>query len=242
MKALEIKNFVKKYGDFEAVKGIDLEVKEGEFFGFLGPNGAGKSSTIHAMVGISTITDGQIKIFGVDADKNYKEARALIGHSPQEFNIDIFMPVEKILWYMGGYYGMPREKRKERLEEMLNVFELLDLRKKQFRHLSGGQKRRTMLARAMMHDPKLLILDEPTAGIDVELRNELHEYLKKINKQGKTIFLTSHYLEEVEKLCERVAIIDGGKIVAVGTRDEFTKDGKNLEKAYLEITAKQKKK
>lgn len=238
MHALEIKNFTKTYGDFTAVDKLNLTIKPGEFFGFLGPNGAGKSSTIHSIVGINTFEEGNIAVFGHDVQHNYKAARACIGHSPQEFNIDIFMPVTKILWYVGGYYGIKKTERKARMEELIKIFELQKHRDKQFRQLSGGLKRRVMLARAMMHDPDLLILDEPTAGVDVELRNELHVYLKRINEEGKTILLTSHYLEEVEKLCQRIAIIFEGKLLTVGDKKDLVKKGKTLEETYLELTKK----
>ncbi len=238
MNALEITNFTKRYGKTVAVDSISLSVKPGEFFGFLGPNGAGKSTTIHCITGIARFTEGTISVFGHDVNQDYREARKKIGLSPQEFNIDIFAPIRKILWYVGGFYGMSREERKKRTEEMIKVFELEKHAEKQFRQLSGGLKRRVMLARAMMHDPQLLILDEPTAGVDVELRHELWDYLRKINEAGKTILFTSHYLEEVERLCNRIAIIYEGKIVAVGDKSEFVKEGSNLEKKYLELTRK----
>ena len=237
MNALEITNFTKRYGNNTAVDNISFDIKEGEFFGFLGRNGAGKTTTISCATGSATITEGTISVFGIDADKQYREARRLIGLSPQEFNVDIFATAEKILWYVAGFYSMPKSKRKARMEELFDIFDLQEHKTKQFRQLSGGLKRRVMLARAMIHDPKLLILDEPTAGVDVELRHEMWEYLKKINKQGKTILLTSHYLEEVEMLCNRVGIIDSGKIVAIGDKSEFTKNG-SLEKRYLELTKK----
>lgn len=239
MNALEIQGFSKLYDDFTAVDNITLSIPKGEFFGFLGPNGAGKSSTIHAITGINTISKGSIKVFGIDVANDYKMARTKIGLSPQEFNIDIFLPVEKILRFNGGLFGLDKNEREQQVEKMLDVFELQDHRKKEFRQLSGGLKRRAMLARAMMHDPDLLILDEPTAGVDVELRHELWEYLKKINKEGKTILLTSHYLEEVELLCNQIAVINNGKIVLEGSKKELTKGGKTLEQTYLEVTKKQ---
>jgi len=238
--ALEIVNFTKRYGKLTAVDNISLEIKQGEFFGFLGPNGAGKTTTIHCATGINTFTEGTIKVFGVDVRKDYREARKKIGLSPQEFNIDIFSTTRKILWYVGGYYGMPRTERKKRIDEMLKIFELDEHADKPFRNLSGGLKRRVLLARAMVHDPELLILDEPTAGVDVELRRELWRYLQEINAQGKTILFTSHYLEEVERLCNRIAIINNGKIVAIGDREEFLKNGDNLETTYLRITGSTK--
>lgn len=241
MHALDISQLVKKYGDNTAVDNISFSVAQGEFFGFLGPNGAGKSTTISAITGIGTYDSGDISVFGIDVKKEYREARKKVGLSPQEFNIDIFAPVDKILWYVGGYYGIPRAERKKRIEELLERFELVKHRTKEFRMLSGGLKRRVMLARALMHDPDLLILDEPTAGVDVELRHELWEYLQEINAAGKTILLTSHYLEEVELLCNRVAIINNGKIVSIGSKEEFTENGKTLEKRYLEMISDTKK-
>lgn len=234
--ALSIQHFTKRYGDFVAVDDVTLSIAPGEFFGFLGPNGAGKTTTISCVTGIGTFTEGDIRVFGVDVRKNFREARKKIGLSPQEFNIDIFAPVEKILWYMGGYYGMPKKDRQARIDELLKRFDLEKHRDKPFRHLSGGLKRRVMLARAMIHSPELLILDEPTAGVDVELRRELWTYLRELSAAGKTIILTSHYLEEVEQLCNRIAIIYNGKIVAVGDKSEFTQGGRKLEERYLELT------
>jgi len=236
MNALEIKNFTKTYGDLTAVDNISIIVKQGEFFGFLGKNGAGKTSTISAITGIGTITSGEITVFGIDVEKEYKEARKKIGLCPQEFNVDTFAKVKDILLHVGGYFGLSKKERQTRLEDVLNIFELEDHKEKQFRQLSGGLKRRLMLARAMMHDPELLILDEPTAGVDVELRHELWAYLKQINKAGKTIIFTSHYLDEVEELCERVAIMDKGKIIADAPKSDFTNDGSTLEAKYLELT------
>ena len=236
MHALEIKNLVKSYGKKEAVSDVSFTVEPGEFFGFLGPNGAGKTSTIHSIVGIAKITSGSISLFGHDVEKDYRAARAQVGVSPQEFNVDIFAKVWKLLDYVGGYYGLPKAKRLARVEELLKQFGLEEHKNKKFMELSGGLKRRVMLARAMVHDPKILILDEPTAGVDVDLRHQLWKDLQDLNKKGKTIVLTSHYLEEVELLCERIAIINKGKIVAIGKKDEFTKNGKKLEDTYLAIT------
>ncbi len=234
---LTIKNLTKKYGEKVALDNISLEIKKGEFFGFLGPNGAGKTTTINCIVGINTIQSGSINLFGLDVVKDYREARAKVGISPQEFNVDIFAAPEKILYYVGGYYGMSKKERNKRIDELCEQLGLQEHRDKPFRTLSGGLKRRVMLARALIHDPELLILDEPTAGVDVELRLELWEHLRRINKQGKTILFTSHYLEEVEKLCSRIAIINKGKLVAVENTSEMTKDG-TLEKRYLELTKK----
>ncbi len=236
MDALRIAGFSKSYGEAKAVDDISFTIKKGEFFGFLGPNGAGKSTTIHCITGIGKITSGTIEVFGKNVESDYRAARQEIGLSPQEFNVDIFAPVTDILYYVGGFYGMTKAQRKARIPELLAAFDLEKHKTKQFRQLSGGLKRRVMIARAMMHDPDLLILDEPTAGVDVELRHELWKYLQKINAEGKTILLTSHYLEEVELLCNKIAIINGGKIVALGDKSEFVGNGKTLEKRYLELT------
>ena len=201
----------------------------------MGPNGAGKTTTIGAITGIVKFDQGVIKVFDKDVVVDYREARMMIGISPQENNVDILAPAEKILWYIGGYYGMTRNERKEKIPELLKLFDLERHKEKEFIMLSGGLKRRVMLARAMMHDPKLLILDEPTAGVDVELRHELWDYLKKINQQGKTILFTSHYLEEVEQLCNKIAVINKGEIIALDKKEKFTENGSSLEKTYLEL-------
>lgn len=234
---LSIEHLTKKYGTNIAVNDVSLSISRGAFYGLLGPNGAGKSSIIHCITGISTVTSGTITIDGVDAVTDYKEARKKVGLSPQEFNVDIFATPEQLLDYVGGYYGMKKEERLPRREELLTRFDLQQHRKKKFQQLSGGLKRRVMLARGLMHAPELLILDEPTAGVDVEQRHDLWDYLRELNEQrGKTIILTSHYLEEVEHLCNEIAIINNGKIVAQGSKGEFIKEGNSLESKYLEIT------
>ncbi|TSC73206.1 MAG: Uncharacterized protein G01um101470_228 [Parcubacteria group bacterium Gr01-1014_70] len=237
--ALEIQNLRKTYGSTVAVDDISFTIKQGEFFGFLGPNGAGKTTTIHCITGIAKITSGSIHVYGHDVVKEYREARRQVGLAPQEFNVDIFACVWDILDYVGGFYGMPKRERVKRIEYLVKQFDLEEHAKKEFRALSGGLKRRVMLARAMVHDPPFLILDEPTAGVDVELRHMLWNYLRELNKEGKTILLTSHYLEEVEILCNRVAIVHRGKVVALDDISTFLKDGKRLEHMYLEITKKQ---
>jgi ABC-2 type transport system ATP-binding protein len=219
-----------------AVDDLSLEVQPGEFFGFLGPNGAGKSTTIHCVTGIAEPTSGTIEIFGVDAVKDYREARRKIGLSPQEFNIDTFASTTQILDWMGGYFGMPAAERKARSDMLIERFDLGPHAKKQFRELSGGLKRRVVLARALIHDPELLILDEPTAGVDVELRRDLWRYLQELNRDGKTIVLTSHYLEEVERLCQTIAIISAGKIVWRGSKTDFVSQEGGIEGAYLRAT------
>jgi len=234
--AVEITHLRKSYGKHIAVDDLSFSIPRGEFFGFLGPNGAGKTTTIHCMTGIATYEEGSIKIFGIDAKHDYRKARMRIGFSPQEFNAGMFTKLWQVLDYMGGYYGIPKQKRRRRVEQLLDQFGLEEHKDKEFRELSGGYKRRAILARAMVHDPDLLILDEPTAGVDVELRHELWAHLRELNKKGKTIFLTSHYLEEVEMLCNRIAIINKGKIAVVGAKNDFMKDGKRLEEAYLKVT------
>jgi len=239
--ALEIKHLTKRYDKNVAVDDISFDVKKGEFFGFLGKNGAGKSSTIHSVTGIARFQEGVITVGGANVVKDYREARKKIGLSPQEFNLDMFTSVRRTLDFVGGYYGMRKKEREIRIEEMLEQFDLKDHADKPFQMLSGGLKRRAVLARAMLHDPELLILDEPTAGLDVELRRELWSYLKKLNKAGKTIVLTSHYLEEVEMLCNRIAIINNGKLITVGDKSEFVKEGSNLEQTYLRMIGRDKK-
>jgi ABC-2 type transport system ATP-binding protein len=235
--ALEIKNLSKVYkGGIRAVDDISLTVPKGAFFGFLGPNGAGKTTTIHCITGISYPTLGTIKVFGKDVVSDYKYTRASIGLSPQEFNTDLFAPVIKILDYMGGYYGMKSAFRRERIEKLLVQFDLVQYRNTPFQKLSGGFKRRVMLARALVHDPELLILDEPTAGVDVALRHDLWKYFTDLNKEGKTIILTSHYIEEVERLCDEIAIIHKSKMIKQGSKSALTEGGKKLEDVFLELT------
>ncbi len=233
---LTIDSLTKKYGDKVAVDNLSLSIKRGMFFGLLGPNGAGKSTTIKCITGIGKITSGRIIVDGFDVEKDYKEARGKVGLSPQDYNIDFFGTCEKNLDYMAGYYGIPKSIRTQRVHELLARFGLEEHRHKKFDQLSGGLKRRLVLARALVNRPTLLILDEPTAGIDVEQRIALWGYLRELNQAGTTIILTSHYLEEVEELCTDIAIINHGKIVAQGTKAEFIKDGSSLEKKYLAIT------
>jgi ABC-2 type transport system ATP-binding protein len=237
---LEIKNLVKIYGKGNkaktAVNNVSLSVKKGSFFGLLGPNGAGKSTIIQCITGISQPTSGQILVDGTDVVLDYKLARTKVGLSPQEFNVDIFSTPVELMDYMGGYYGIRADQRKVKIEELINRFDLSNHRDIKFQKLSGGLKRRTMLGRALIHTPDLLILDEPTAGVDVEQRRDLWAYLKELNEGGKTIILTSHYLEEVQYLCNEIAIINNGEIIAEGSKEDFTKDGSTLEEAYLKIT------
>lgn len=215
--AISIKNLTKKYGELEALRGIDLEVRQGEFFGLLGPNGAGKTTTINILSGLCNKTGGDVTLFGRDLVHDYRECRRLTGLVPQEFNFDQFVQVKKMMTFQGGYFGMAKKGRENRADELLAAFDLTDKSNVQVRQLSGGMKRRSIIARALMHSPKLLILDEPTAGVDVDLRKSLWSFLRKINKAGTTILLTTHYIEEAEALCDRIAIINGGRIIANDT-------------------------
>jgi ABC-2 type transport system ATP-binding protein len=240
--ALHLDTLVKRYPTgTEALKGVSLTIEQGDFFGLLGPNGAGKSTLIHCATGLARPTSGTVEIFGNDAVDHYREARQAVGLAPQEVNLDIFLTVEETLDYHGGYFGMARADRRERAAELLEAFSLVDKRHERTRFLSGGMKRRITLARALMHRPKLLILDEPTAGVDVELRLELWHYIRRINQEGTTVLLTTHYLEEAEQLCNRIAFIDHGQIAATGTSESLaaTYGVKSLEDAYLELVGRQ---
>ena len=212
--ALEITGLKKVYdNDVEALKGIDLKITKGDFFALVGPNGAGKSSTIGIISSITNKTDGNIKIFGVDIDQNFPKAKSFLGVVAQEINFSQFEKVEDIVITQAGFYGIPKDIAKARCKNLLKKLSLWDKRQDQARNLSGGQKRRLMIAKALVHEPKLLILDEPTAGVDIELRREMWDFLSDINKKGTTIILTTHYLEEAEQHCNNIAIIDEGSIV-----------------------------
>ncbi|EED35034.1 ribosomal protein S16 [Luminiphilus syltensis NOR5-1B] len=212
--ALKISSLTKTYDNgFEALKGIDLEVAEGAFFALLGPNGAGKSTTIGIVASLVSKSGGKVWIHGIDIDENFPLAKKQIGIVPQEFNFNIFEKVEDILLNQAGYYGMPRAEAKVQAEHYLKKLGLYEKRNTTARMLSGGMKRRLMIARALIHSPKLLILDEPTAGVDIEMRRSMYDFLKEINKAGTTIILTTHYLEEAEALCRDIAIINHGAIV-----------------------------
>ena len=212
--ALEISALEKTYkGGFQALKGIDLTVNQGDFFALLGPNGAGKSTSIGVITSLVNKTGGQVKVFGYDIDTDLEKAKSSIGLVPQEFNFSQFEPLVNILVNQAGYYGVGKSVAIERAEKYLKQLELWDKRDEPARTLSGGMKRRLMIARALMHEPKMLILDEPTAGVDIELRRSMWDFLRELNKQGITIILTTHYLEEAEMLCRNIAIIDGGEIV-----------------------------
>lgn len=211
--ALQIKGLKKTYANgVEALHGIDLEVQRGDFFALLGPNGAGKSTAIGIISSLVTFSEGSVTIFGHDIIRDYAPARACLGLVPQEFNFNQFDPVCETLMHQAGYYGIRRQDAAKRAQKLLEQFDLWDKRSVMARELSGGMKRRLIIARAMVHEPKLLILDEPTAGVDLEIRHNLWHYLREINSQGTTIILTTHYLEEAEQLCRTIAIISNGRI------------------------------
>jgi len=213
MKALSIKNLQKTYKDGpQALCGIDLDVDEGDFFALLGPNGAGKSTAIGVISSLVNKSAGTIEVFGHDLDLAPEEVKACIGLVPQEFNFNMFEPVVEIVVNQAGYYGISRREAFQRAEKYLKQLDLWEKRHAEARSLSGGMKRRLMIARALVHEPRLLILDEPTAGVDIEIRHSMWEFLKTINAQGTTIILTTHYLEEAESLCRNIAIINQGRI------------------------------
>jgi ABC-2 type transport system ATP-binding protein len=212
--ALKIEQLVKRYKDgFQALNGISFQVKQGDFYALLGPNGAGKSTTIGIICSLVNKTSGSVEVFGHNIDENFAEAKKLIGLVPQEFNFNSFEPILEIVKYQAGYYGIQANVAKEKAEHALNTLGLWEKRKNTPRELSGGMKRRLMIARALIHDPQLLILDEPTAGVDIEIRRSMWELLQKLNNDGTTIILTTHYLEEAEYLCRNVGIINDGNII-----------------------------
>ncbi len=215
MYALEIEQLRKTYaGGFEALKGVSLKVEKGDFYALLGPNGAGKSTTIGVISSLVNKTSGKVKVFGYDIDTDLELAKQNLGLVPQEFNFNQFETVEQIVLQQAGYYGVSKSLAKQRAEKYLSKLDLWEKRSERARNLSGGMKRRLMIARALMHEPKLLILDEPTAGVDIELRRSMWEFLKEINKeQGITIILTTHYLEEAEMLCRNIGIINRGELI-----------------------------
>ena len=212
-------------------------MEAGDFFGFLGPNGAGKTTTINAIVGLARMTHGSISIFGHDIVGDWRTARALVGLAPQEYNFDRYLSIRDILIYQGGYFGLKPKQVAARADDLLERFGLASKAKQDYMKLSGGMKRRLTLARALIHSPKLVILDEPTAGVDVELRLELWDLLRSLNGDGMTIFLTTHYLEEAEQLCKNIAIIRSGRIVAhAPTTELLAREGTRLQDVFLELT------
>jgi ABC-2 type transport system ATP-binding protein len=214
MKALSLRQLCKTYRNgVQALKGIDLDVEEGDFFALLGPNGAGKSTAIGIVSSLVNKTGGSVSVFGHDIDAELEAAKSCLGVVPQEINFNQFEKVSTILLNQAGFYGIKRAVARERMEYWLNQLQLWDKREAISRSLSGGMKRRLMIARALIHEPQLLILDEPTAGVDIEVRRSMWEFLRRINEQGTTIILTTHYLEEAETLCRHIAIIDEGRII-----------------------------
>lgn len=223
--ALEISNLQKTYANgFEALKGIDLEVEEGDFFALLGPNGAGKSTTIGILSSLVSKSEGSVKICGINIDEDFSLAKKQIGIVPQEFNFNVFENVEDVLIHQAGYYGIPISIARERATYYLEKLGILDKQHVQMRMLSGGMKRRLMIARALVHEPRVLILDEPTAGVDIEMRRSMYDFLRETNAEGRTIIMTTHYLEEAELLCRNVAIINQGKIVTQGAIKDLLRD------------------
>ncbi|MDO8494056.1 MAG: ABC transporter ATP-binding protein [Deltaproteobacteria bacterium] len=257
MNAIAVHGVEKNYpeGNVHALQGIDLDIREGEFFGLLGPNGAGKTTLISAITGLVKPDKGNIAILGHDIQKEPTEAKRQMALSPQEINIHYYFPIQKVMEFQGGFYGLSRKESKTRAEELLKRFSLWEKRKSGRTFLSGGMQRRLLIARALMGKPKILILDEPTAGVDVELRHELWDFLTKINQEGITILLTTHYIEEAERLCNRVGIIHKGKIVALDAPDRLiekyaSKEGdlrkgvsqfvrrRSLEEVFVNLTGK----
>ncbi len=233
--AIRISSLIKRYGSFTAVDGISLDVEDGAFFGLLGPNGAGKTSTINAMVGLSSISGGSIELFGHDVVHDWRAARVTVGLAPQEYNFDRYLNIRDVLIYQAGYYGFNGAAVQKRADDLLERFGLSSKAKETYIRLSGGMKRRLTLARALIHEPRLLILDEPTAGVDVELRLELWAFLKELNAAGTTIVLTTHYLEEAQELCDRLGIIEAGRLVALDTTSRLIGD-RTLQDVFLELT------
>jgi ABC-2 type transport system ATP-binding protein len=232
-KAIEIKNLVKTYDSgTQALKGITLAIEEGDFFALLGPNGAGKSTLIGIVSQLVNKTSGEIDVLGYGISKNSGDVKAVVGLVPQEFNFNIWETVQEIVYKQAGYYGISKKEAKPEVEKLLKSLGLWDKKDTRSRELSGGMKRRLMIARALAHKPKLLILDEPTAGVDIELRLEMWDFLQELNRDGVTIILTTHYLEEAEKLCRHIAIIAKGEIKKTGTMKEIMA-GETLENVYL---------
>jgi len=232
--AIRVAHLRKEYGDVTALEDLSLEVPRGSFFGLLGPNGAGKTTFINVLVGLVEKSGGEAAVFGHDVVSDYQAARDCIGLSPQEFNVDRFFPIQEVLEFKAGYHGVPKAEATERAETALQRVGIYDKRDTRFDWLSGGMKRRFVLARALVTDPELLILDEPTAGVDVELRHDLWELITDLNDDGTTVLLTTHYIEEAERLCDEVAIIQSGEIETVASPEELTEAGLDTIELTLE--------
>ncbi|OGQ08949.1 MAG: hypothetical protein A3G32_00535 [Deltaproteobacteria bacterium RIFCSPLOWO2_12_FULL_40_28] len=247
MVAIRIVNAKKRFQNLWALKGINMEVGQGEFFGLLGPNGAGKTTLIHSMVGLCRLTEGSIQIFDFDSQKEAIKAHALIGFSPQDINLDRFFTIKKILTYQAGFFGTPRKESIKKADHMLELFGLTDKADTQYYKLSGGMQKRLLVAKAVITEPKILILDEPTAGVDVEQRHALWDYLRKLNAAGTTIILTTHYIDEAQELCKRISIINEGELKETGSPQELiakycdqklTAQRGDLEKVFLKVTGR----
>lgn len=230
--AIQISGLKKSYNGTEALKGVNLSIKEGEFYALLGPNGAGKTTMINILTGLVIKNEGTTEVFGKDTIKEYRFTRSQIGTAAQELPSDWFFPIEKLLYFQAGYFGISSQNAKPRVDELMERLGLTNKKGSKLRQLSGGMKRRFQLAKALIHDPNILILDEPTAGVDVELRHELWDYFRELHKRGKTILLTTHYIEEAEMLCENVSIIHEGKVIKEGSPKALTQ---SLGKAGITI-------
>jgi ABC-2 type transport system ATP-binding protein len=243
MNAISIKSLRKTYKTgMQALKGVDLNIEAGDFFALLGPNGAGKTTIISIITSLTRKTSGEVQVFGTSIDTDPDKAKTYIGLVPQEFNFNIFEKVIDIVSTQAGYYGIPRKVALERSEEILKALGLWDKKDTMAQQLSGGMKRRLMIARALVHKPKLLILDEPTAGVDIEMRLGMWEFLRRMNEEGTTIILTTHYLEEAEQLCRNVAIINRGEVKLHESMQKLLADnGEKLEDVYLNIIQEDKK-
>ena len=222
--AICISGLTKSYGNVHALRGVNISIPQGEFFGLLGPNGAGKTTTINILTGLVFKDTGSTTVFGRDTVKDYRFTRSKIGIAAQELSVDWFFPIDKLLYFQAGYYGIAPKDAKKNIDDLLDRLGLEKKRESRLRQLSGGMKRRFQLAKALVHDPDIIILDEPTAGVDVELRRNLWQYLRDMHTKGKTILLTTHYIEEAEMLCENVAIIDEGKILKEGSPKALTQE------------------
>ncbi len=234
MPAIKITNLKKSYAGIDALKGINMTIDKGQFFGLLGPNGAGKTTTINILTGLVRKDMGETMIFNRDTVSDYRFTRKQVGISSQEFTQDWFFPLDKLLLFQAGYYGINKKDATPRVESLLDRLGLKNKRNARIRELSGGMKRRFEIAKALVHDPQILILDEPTAGVDVELRHELWKYFGDLHNEGKTILLTTHYIEEAELLCDKVAIIDSGKVITEGSPKELIgKDSNSGITVYL---------
>ena len=238
MNALSVRNLTKIYTNgVQALRGVDLDVEQGDFFALLGPNGAGKTTLIGIITSLVNKTAGEACVFGHSIDADLEEAKACIGVVPQEINFNMWESPFTILVNQAGFYGIPRPMARRRAEQYLKQLQLWEKRRGMSRGLSGGMKRRLMIARALMHEPRLLILDEPTAGVDIEIRRSMWEFLREINARGTTIILTTHYLEEAEALCRNVAIIERGRIVAREATEQLIGD-RSLQDVFLELIRK----